>query len=99
MKICPEVERLDGRMCRPQKRPRRGRGGWWGQVQLLWDEEGRSEMGEQVEGWLVFLSKESSQLCQACERHGRSFREHSVVQVDETQDSRILRAFQRGGHS
>lgn len=56
-------------------------------------------MGEQVEGWLVFLSKESSQLCQACERHGRSFREHSVVQVDETQDSRILRAFQRGGHS
>lgn len=86
-------------MCRPQKGPRRGRGGGWGQVQLLWDEEGRSEMGEQVEGWLVFLSKESSQLCQACEWHSRSFHEHSVVQVDETQDSRLLRAFQRGGHS
>lgn len=56
-------------------------------------------MGEQVEGWLVFLSKESSQLCQACEWHGRSFHEHSVAQVDETQDSRLLRAFQRGGHS
>lgn len=39
------------------------------------------------------------QLCQACEQHGRSFHEHSVAQVEEMQDSRILSAFQRGGHS
>lgn len=55
----------------------------------MWDGEDLSGMGDQVKVWLIFLSK----LCQACEWHGSSFHEHSVAQVDDTQDSKILSAF------